>query len=257
MDDQRLGATIRLLRQRRHWRQADLARAAGMSRAAVSRAERGHLDELTFRAFRQVAAAIDLRVDLVPRWRGGELDRMLSRRHSLLHEAFARHLGTHVGWTFKPEVSYSIFGERGVIDMLAWHADRAMVLVVEFKTDLVDVNDLVGTMDRRRRLAVSIARDFGWRPVAASCLVVLVGDRTNRRRATEHRTLLRAAFPADGRRLAGWLRDPREPVSMLAMWPDERHEPSRPDRRGFAPLDGGSPAQDPAAPRTNQGTGGT
>ena len=222
-----------------------------MSRAAVSRAERGHLDELTLAAFRRVTAALDLRVDLVPRWRGGELDRMLSRGHSLLHEAFARHLGTYAGWTCRPEVSYSIFGERGVIDMLAWHADRAMVLVVEFKTELIDVNDLVATMDRRRRLAIAIAQDFKWRPVSASSLVVLVGDRTNRRRVTEHRTLLRAAFPADGRRLAGWLRDPGESVAMLAMWPDERQETSRPGGRPLEARVGRPSARGQVGPRTN------
>jgi hypothetical protein len=145
---------------------------------------------------------------------------MVNRRHSLLHESFARHLGRFHGWTFRPEVSYSIYGERGVIDMLAWHEGRAMALVVEFKTELVDVNDLVGSMDRRRRLAIRIAQDLGWKAVAASSLVVLVGSRTNRRRAADHRIVLRAAFPFDGRRLSPWLRDPREPVAMLAMWPD-------------------------------------
>ena len=208
------------------------------------------MDELSMRAFRRVLVAIDLRIDMVPRWRGGELDRMLSRRHSLLHEAFARHLRTFQGWRFKPEVSYSIYGERGIVDMLAWHAGRGMILVVEFKTELVDVNELVGTMDRRRRLAIQIGRDLGWRPVAASCLVVLIGSRTNRRRATEHQTLLHAAFPADGRRLAGWLRDPREAVSMLAMWPNERQASAGPGRGGSAGSRGASRAGMAADPRT-------
>ncbi len=210
-----------------------------MSRGAVSLVERGILTPVTFGTFRRLAAAVDLRIDLVPRWRGGEVDRMLGRRHSLLHESFARHLRAQPGWTFRPEVSYSIYGERGVIDMLAWHERRAMVLVVEFKTELVDVNDLVGSMDRRRRLAVRIARDLGWEAGAASCLVVLVGSRTNRRRVAEHRTILRAAFPADGRHLAGWLRDPREAVSTLAMWPDANHGTTGPHpRAGAAPGDG-------------------
>lgn len=231
MDDQRLGATVRLLRRRRGWRQADLGSAAGISRGTVSLLERGHFESVTIGMMRRISAAIDLRIDLVPRWRGAEVDRMLGRRHSLLHEAFARHLDAHPAWTFRPEVSYSIYGERGVIDMLAWHADRAMLLVVEFKTELVDVNDLIGTMDRRRRLAIQIGREAGWVAAAASSLVVLVDSRTSRRRAAEHRTVLRAAFPSDGRHLAGWLRDPAQPVSMLAMWPDANHETTRPDSR--------------------------
>lgn len=241
MDDQRLGATVRFLRRRRGWRQADLGSAAGISRGTVSLLERGHFEGVTIGTMRRLSAAIDLRIDLVPRWRGAEVGRMLGRRHSLLHEAFARHLDAHPAWTFRPEVSYSIYGERGVIDMLAWHAERAMLLVVEFKTELVDVNDLIGTMDRRRRLAIRIGRDAGWVATAVSSLVVLVGSRTNRRRAAEHRTVLRAAFPSDGRRLDGWLRDSARPVSMLAMWPDANQETSRPDSRrqsGPGPVEG-------------------
>jgi transcriptional regulator with XRE-family HTH domain len=253
MDDQRLGATVRMLRRRRGWRQEDLARAATMSRGAVSLVERGILSPVTFGTFRRLAMAMDLRVDLVPRWRGGEVDRMLGRRHSLLHEAFARHLRAQVGWTFRPEVSYSIYGERGVIDMLAWHERRAMVLVVEFKTELVDVNDLVGSMDRRRRLAIRIARDMGWDAGAASCLIVLVGSRTNRRRVAEHRTILRAAFPTDGRHLAGWLRDPREAVSALAMWPDANHGTTGPHPRVGAGAANGLARPTRARSRTDSG----
>jgi transcriptional regulator with XRE-family HTH domain len=253
VDDRRIGALVRLLRRRRSWRQAELAEAAGMSRGAVSMLERGLLDGVTLGTFRRVAVVLDLRLDVIPRWRGGEVDRILGRRHSLLHEAFARHLRADPAWTFRPEVSYSIFGERGVIDMLAWHPGRSMILVVEFKTELVDVNDLVGSMDRRRRLAIRIGQDLGWRAIAASSLVVLVDGRTNRRRVAEHRTILRAAFPSDGRHLAGWLRDPSEAVSMLAMWPNANHDTTGPDRRGSRLADDGSAAADRLRPRTDRG----
>jgi hypothetical protein len=209
----------------------------------VSRFERGLLDGVSIPSMRQIAKALEVRIDLVPRWRGGELDRMLNRDHAALHEAFARYLGAQPGWQIRPEVSFSVYGERGVIDVLAWHPARAAVLVVELKTQLVDVMDLISTMDRRRRLAPRIAAEIGWQPASVSALVVLTGNRTNRRRAVEHRTVLQAAFPSDGRRLAGWLRDPREPIAILAMWPhshDTTHRPvvsqsgSRSSRLGTA-----------------------
>jgi len=35
---------------------------------------------------RRIAAVLDIRIDCVARWRGGDLDRLVSRRHSLLAE---------------------------------------------------------------------------------------------------------------------------------------------------------------------------
>ena len=48
-------------------------------------------------------------------------------------------------WVVRPEVSFSIYGERGVIDVLAWHPARRAILVIELKTELVDINELMGT----------------------------------------------------------------------------------------------------------------
>jgi hypothetical protein len=66
------------------------------------------------------------------------------------------------GWSIAPEVSFSIWGERGLIDILAWHAPTRSLLVIELKTAIVDVSGLVGTVDRKRRLAPEIARSRGW-----------------------------------------------------------------------------------------------
>ena len=43
MDDLRVGTVIRLVRQRRGWRQQDLAERSGVSQTVISRMERGHL----------------------------------------------------------------------------------------------------------------------------------------------------------------------------------------------------------------------
>jgi len=222
VDDTRLGSIFRALRRRRGWRQMDLAVAARCSRGTISRIERGQFEEVTLGMFRRVSAALEARFDVVPRWRGGELDRLVARGHAELHEAFATFLAARPGWTMRPEVSFSVYGERGIIDVLAWHEASRTVLVVELKTELVDVMDLMSTMDRRRRLAVRIAADLGWNAASVSSLVVLTGSRTNRRRVAEHRTVLRAAFPSDGRSLSPWLSDPRVPVGILAMWPHLR-----------------------------------
>jgi transcriptional regulator with XRE-family HTH domain len=104
---------FRFLRIRRGWRQIDVADRAGVSQSQVSRIERGHLATVTIETLRRVAAVLDLRIDVVGRWRGGDLDRLLAAGHSALHEAVATRLRGLAGWAFASEVSFSIDGERG------------------------------------------------------------------------------------------------------------------------------------------------
>jgi transcriptional regulator with XRE-family HTH domain len=222
VDDQRFGATIRTIRTRKRLRQEDLARLADVATGLIPPIEHGHLDGVTLGSIRAVAKALDVRVDLVPRWRAGDLDRLLNARHSLLHEQVARSFGDRPEWLVQHEVSFAIYGERGVIDILAWHARRQMLLVIELKTDIVDVNELTGTLDRKRRLAPQIARerglDVGKHPKVSAWLIV-TDSRTNRRRVQEHKTMLRGALPLDGRSIPGWLREPSRPVGAVSFWP--------------------------------------
>jgi hypothetical protein len=130
----------------------------------VSLLERGHCETLSLATIRRIAGAVDVRVDLVGRWRGGDLDRLLDRRHSLLAESFAAMVAHAHGWVVEPEVSFASYRERGSIDQLAWHAETGHLLVVELKTQLVDVNELLGTLDRKRRLIRQIVAGRGWAP---------------------------------------------------------------------------------------------
>jgi transcriptional regulator with XRE-family HTH domain len=232
MDDLRFGTAIRLVRQRRGWRQRDLADRSGVSQTVISRMERGHLGRHSIDDVRAVAAALEIRVDLVPRWRAGDLDRLLSRGHSALHESVARMFRDLLpAWVLAPEVSFAIYGERGVIDILAWHPGRRALLVIELKTDLADMNELIGTFDRKRRLARPIALDRGWDPVTVSAWLIVVGSRTNRRRVAAHGAMLRGALPDDGRVVRRWLHDPIRAVSGLSFWTDSLGETGRPTSR--------------------------
>ena len=185
---------------------------------------------------RAVAAALDIRVDLVPRWRGGDLDRLLNRAHSRLHESVARMFRDELpAWSLAPEVSFAIYGERGVIDVLAWHPGRRALLVMELKTDVVDINELLGTLDRKRRLARKIAADRGWDPVSISAWLIIQDSRTSRRRVEAHAAMLAGALPDDRRAIRLWLRDPIGSVAGLTFWTDARamgvRQANRPIRR--------------------------
>lgn len=226
VDDQRVGASFRAARIRRLLRQEDLGISAKVSRGSISRVERGHLDTLSLRTLRAIAATLDIRLEMQPRWRGGDLDRMLNQRHSALHESVAQAFGRDFpAWALAPEVSFSIWGERGLIDLLAWHPGARALVVIELKTEIADANELVGTVDRKRRLARQIARDRDLDPATVSVWVIVSGSRTNRRRIAAHAAMFRTAFPADGRSIKAWLGHPERPISALSTWLSESSAP--------------------------------
>src|SRR4051794_23926420 len=177
VDDIRFGQVVRRIRTPLELRQSDLAGKCRVSSTTISRLERGHASTLSLDTVRRIGAALEVRVDLVPRWRGGDLDRLLNGRHSALNEAVAWHLAGCVGGSFQPEVSFAFYADRGVVDILAFHRARGALLVVELKTEIVDVNELVATLDRKVRVARRIARERGWlaedERVAVSAWVVV------------------------------------------------------------------------------------
>jgi transcriptional regulator with XRE-family HTH domain len=221
MDDLRFGAVIRSVRIRRGWRQADLAARSGISQAAISRLERGHAGPMTLDAVRAVAAALEVRAELLARWRAGDLDRLLNARHSGLHEAVARWFrARYPAWVLAPEVTFAIYTDRGVIDIFAWHPGRRAVLVIELKTEIVDVNELLGTLDRKRRLARQIAKDRHWDALTVSAWLIVAETRTNRRRVDAHDSMLRGVLPGRGSTLRKWLSDPIDSVAGMSFWRD-------------------------------------
>jgi transcriptional regulator with XRE-family HTH domain len=216
MDAIRLGAVFRAVRIRKRWRQVDVAAAAGVSQATVSRIERGHLRLLSVDAILRVAEALEIRIDWSPRWRGGDLDRMLNAGHAAMHNSVAR-LFRRLPWLTAPEVTFAIYGERGTIDILAFHPPTGTLAVIELKTELVDVQHLIASVDRYRRLAPRIAKERGWIARSVGCWVVLRDTATNRRRVSAHADVLRVAFPDDGRTMRRWLRAPDGQVAGLSF----------------------------------------
>lgn len=138
MDDVRLGNTFRAIRIRKHLRRSDVARRARVSREVISRLKRGGAGVSRVAAVRDIAAALGATVDIRIRWQGADIDRVLNAAHADLHEPVVTFLSSPSGWVWRPEVSFSIDGERGVIDILAWHAESATLLIIELKTELAD-----------------------------------------------------------------------------------------------------------------------
>jgi transcriptional regulator with XRE-family HTH domain len=222
MDDLRFGAAIRAGRVRRGWRQVDLADRAGVSDSLVSRIERGHLDGIQVTTLRAVAAVLEIRVELLPRSRAADLDRLINARHAALSEAVAGWLRTFPGWELRPEYSFSVYGERGVIDLLGWHAEQRALLECEHKSDIVDSGELFGTIDRRRRLGPTIVDALGWKPATVSTLLVIGESDTNRRRVGDLSTTFGAALPDRIPAVRRYLRNPDHAIRGLMFFANRR-----------------------------------
>ena len=207
VNHQDVGALFRAVRIRAGLRQADVATDAKVDRMAVSKVERGHLGGITLDRLRSIAGVLEIRLDLRPSWRGGDTARAVSERHTRMHELAATML-VRARWELATEVTFSQWGERGAIDILAWHPGRRVLLVIELKTELPDPAGLIAQVDRYRRLAPAIAADRGWHPDRVAVWVLVAESSMNRRQLARHRVMLRNAFPLDGHAFRRWLRDP-------------------------------------------------
>jgi hypothetical protein len=119
-------------------------------------------------------------------------------------------------------VSFAFYADRGIVDVIGWHPARGAVLIVELKTEIVDVGELLGTLDRKRRVAGKIAEQLGWRATWIGVCLLVADSMTNRRRVDSHVATLRAAFPGDGRTLRRWLREPIGDLRAMRFVSDAR-----------------------------------
>ncbi len=210
VNDLTIGRALRVLRHRAGLRQADVATRAGVSQQLVSKVERGRSGQLSNRTLRRIFASVDADVVTFVRWRGGELDRLLDEGHAALVGRIASLL-RHRGWDVLTEVTYSDFGERGSIDVLAWHPARRVLLVVEVKTEITSSEELLRRHDAKVRLGPKIALDrFGSTPTSTARLLVLGESQANRNRFARLGDVVRSAYPSMPRDVRRWLSDPSE-----------------------------------------------
>jgi hypothetical protein len=173
----------------------------------VARVERGAADSVTIRLLDRIAQRLDARLDVRLLWQGEALDRLLDARHAALVEATIRILAA-AAWLTAVEVSFNIRGERGAIDILAFHPPTRSVLVIEVKSVVPDIQAMLMTLDRKVRLARVVARERGWDPATVSVLLVLAEDRTARRRIDAVAATVRSVLPDSNVASRRWINRP-------------------------------------------------
>jgi hypothetical protein len=188
--------------------QKDLGAVAGVSQSAVSRTERGHFDTLALWKVRRIFSAVDATAEIEIRWRGGEADRLLDEQHAELLGAAAAIL-RRCGWKVFSEVTYSVYGERGSVDLLGVHEATRSAAVIEGKTEVASAEEAQRRFDVKCRLAPDLVRErVGWRPRHLGRILLVTDTKTNRRRIQGLSDLLSDGYPARTTQVSRWLRSP-------------------------------------------------
>jgi transcriptional regulator with XRE-family HTH domain len=217
MDEIAFGRAIRAIRVRKRLTQDALGARAGVSRSAIARIEQGHASRVTIASLDRVAGAMGARVLVKLLWQAEGLDRLLDSRHATTVEEVIRVLGS-TGWQVATEVSFSEYGERGSIDVLAFQPEARALLVVEVKTAIGDAQELQSTLDRKVRLAATIARRRRWEGASVSTLLVMVDSRTNRTTVGRLAVTFGGAFPDRNVAVRRWLAEPEPDRPLRGLW---------------------------------------
>jgi transcriptional regulator with XRE-family HTH domain len=209
------GRAVRALRRHRGWRQKDLAGKARVSRAAIWRIEAGRAGRVTLDTLDRVAVALGARLVTRLDWNGAALVKLLDGDHATLVDLVIGYLRS-AGWTCVPEVTFNIYGDRGSIDILAWHEPSGSLLVIEVKTLVPDVGDMLATLDRKRRLAARIGSDRGWHARSVSTILVIRESATNRRHVAALDQTFARALPDRNVAVKRWIAAPAG--SIAGLW---------------------------------------
>jgi hypothetical protein len=187
------------------------------------------------RTVEAICNTLGARVDVRIHWNGPELDRLLDAAHAALGASVKRRL-ERWGWVVKVEATYSHYGERGRIDLLAWHPAAGALVVIELKTALVDIQALLGGLDAKVRIARHVAIRYGWEVRGVVPAIVFAEDRAVRKRLAQFEVLF-DRFAVRGRPAISWMRRPGGiPAGLL--WfasPSPRRASSGSGRRVYGP----------------------
>jgi len=188
--------------------QRDVAARAAVSQQTVSRVERGHADRMRLRVLRAVVDAVGATLAIEVRVAGERALR--DQQHAQVQSWLAARL-RRLGWLVEAEVSFNHYGDRGRVDLAAHHPSHGVLLIVEVKSRIDDVQDVIGRLDVKARVGNVIARERGW-PVSRIVPALVIADgRTARRRVVDHAALF-SRFAVRSRAAWAWVRRPEGPV---------------------------------------------
>lgn len=206
MQDDRVGRLFRTVRIQRGLRQRDVGELAGCSQRWIAELELGRLDAMPVGTMRRVGDILEIRVTIDAWWRRGDGIRLLDAVHAGIVERTLRILTTS-GWEVLPEWSFNNFGERGSVDIVAWHAATRTLLLIEVKSRLDDVQELLHTFGRKVRIAPGLlAKERGWDAADVATMLIVGDGHAAREIVRRHKTTFDARWPERTARCKAFVR---------------------------------------------------
>ena len=171
---------------------------------------------LSFEAVDAVASVLDVTLFIDARWNSGDVDRLIDRVHARLVERVVRALRRD-GWEVLVEYGFNHYGDRGSVDVLAWHAESRTLLIVEVKSRLTDLQAMFTSFARKLRIVPGLVlRERDWDARYIGRLVVMPGTSANRTVVASHPETFATLFPERMPSIRTWLRRPDR--SMGGVW---------------------------------------
>ncbi len=188
-----------------------------MSRQVISRIERGQVGRVQAATLVRIVEALEATIDMTVRWQGEQLDRLTDAAHAHVVESAAATM-RGCGWLTRVEVSFNHYGDRGRVDLLAFHPSARILLVAEAKSAIGDTQDTVGRLDVKTRLGSKLAEAEGWGTPARVVPALVVADSRTARRVLRRHEAAFSRFDVRGRSALAWLRRPAGPVPSGLLW---------------------------------------
>lgn len=225
----RFGAQVQSIRIALGMGQRALARRMGRSQGYVSLVERGSVPGLSIAEADGIARALGATLVFgveAPVLLGG------SRQRDAAHARCVAYVSRRLvasGWHVRREIAIGTRERPGWIDILAFNPETRVLLVIEVKTDLVDIGGLERQLGWYHREARSRCRDLGWDPFGIVATALILATASNDDRIRANAVGLRQIFPLRWRDLmsvigcaqpsgAGWAMAMIDPRSRVRDW---------------------------------------
>jgi len=203
----RLGSVVRAARLRRHLTQQRLGRRTGLSRMAISRAERGHGGGLTLDAWQRIGLALGMPMQVNLQRDPGE--EPADAGHLGMQELVLR-LGRVAGYRGLVELPTKPDEPWRSIDVALVDDHRRRMIVAECWNSIGDVGAAARTSARKQAEAGALAAArWGEGPAMTGVVWVVRATARNRALVARYPEVFAARFPGSS---AGWVRALNEGV---------------------------------------------